>query len=106
MLSLPLPDERTAASRLALVCAARFFAVGAVFGAECGAECGAELGAVFRAVFGAEFRAVFAGLGLGLGLELGLAPGLGRDLGACALFGARGDAACLTPIMLFQALPI
>ena len=104
MLTLPLPDERTASSRLALVCAARFFAVGAVFGAECGAECGAELGAEVRAVFGAEFRAVFAGLGLGLGP--GLAPGLGRDLGACALFGARGGAACWPPIMLFQALPI
>ena len=80
MLTLPLPAERTASSRLALVCAARFFAVGAVFGAECGAE----------------VRAVFAVLGLG--------PG--RDLGACALFGARGDAACPPPIMLFQALPI
>ena len=86
MLTLPLPAERAASSRLALVCAACFFAVGAVF----------------RAVFGA----VFAGLGLGLGLELGLGPGPGRDLGACALVGARGDAACLTPIMLFQALPI
>ena len=88
MLTLPLPDERAASSRLALVCAACFFAVGAVF----------------RAVFGA----VFAGLGLGLGFELGLGlgPGPGRDLGACALVGARGDAACLTPIMLFQALPI
>ena len=101
MLTLPLPAERAASSRLALVCAACFFAVGAVFGAELEAE----LEAVFRAVFGAEFRAVFAGLGLGLGLELGLGPGLGRDLGACALIGARGEAACLTPIMLFQALP-
>ena len=96
MLTLPLPAERAASSRLALVCAACFFAVGAVFGAELGAE--------VRAECGAEFRAVFAGLGLGLGP--GLAPGLGRDLGACALFGARGGAACWPPIMLFQALPI
>ena len=87
VLTLPLPAERAASSRLALVCAACFFAMGAVFGAECGAE----------------FRAVFAGLGLGL--ELGLEPGLGRDLGACALVGARGDAAWPPPIMLFQALP-
>ena len=101
MLTLPLPDERAASSRLALVCAACFFAVGAVFGAELEAELEAVFRAVFRAVFGAEFRAVFAGLGLGPGLG----PGLGRDLEACALIGARGDAACLPPIMLFQALP-
>ena len=89
VLTLPLPAERAASSRLALVCAACFFAVGAVF----------------RAVFGAEFGAVLAGLGVGLGLGPGLGLGLGRDLEACALLGARGDAAGPPPIMLFQALP-